>query len=104
MNSNMAKGPQETPIDWPLHTTMGNFEGMKCEEVDHALGDMLVYCGRPVECLVWHRKDRRAYMMCHMCGSHNVMNRGGRLLVDATPGWEILREVARTQKHLRWDK
>jgi deoxycytidylate deaminase len=61
--------------------------GATCEEVVTAIPckqcQQLIYlrCEAPAKVVVWHEKDRRAYYMCEVCGSHNIHNRGG---VDVT--------------------
>lgn len=81
---------------WPLQTVMGNLDGFWCQEVVTANQFMTINCRKPAVCLIWHDRDKRAYFMCHMCGSHNMMNRSGRLVIDATPGGELVREKAGT--------
>ena len=61
--------------------------GATCEEVVTALHcrecmqPIYLRCEHPAKVVVWHEKDRRAYYMCEVCGSHNIHNRGG---VDVT--------------------
>lgn len=40
-------------------------------------------CGRPGHTAVFHKKDRRVYIMCDACSYHNIKNRGGIELVPA---------------------
>lgn len=87
---------------WPLTTFLGSFEGMLCEEASILSREKFIPCCRPVVALVWHERDKRAYMMCLACAGHNVENRGGRLLVDGTRGGDLLREVARGKDYKRW--
>src|SRR5215510_11176731 len=62
-----------------------NFEELKCEEASILSLNKHVPCMEPGYALVWHQRDRRAYIMCKSCTSHNVHNRGGIQLTEAQP-------------------
>jgi len=53
-----------------------------CQEASVLSGSMFVPCGQPGERVVFHQKDRRAYVMCGLCADHNLKNRGGVELVE----------------------
>ncbi len=61
-----------------------------CQEVTGSAvtdeGDILLHCHRAGQTLVWHQKDRRAYVMCDQCSYHNIKNRGGIELVPKRTG------------------
>lgn len=61
------------------------FEGLKCEEASMHSRETYIPCGAPATGIVYHAKDRRAYLMCTPCQDHNVRNRGGRLLTTSEP-------------------
>jgi hypothetical protein len=81
---------------------MGNFQGMRCEEASTLSTHMFIPCSRPVCALIWHERDRRAYMMCEGCASHNIQNRGGRLVIDASKNCWLTESVASKQKWKNW--
>lgn len=56
-------------------------EGLKCQEASVLSFATYIPCGAPAGAVVWHEKDKRAYIMCAECAWHNVKNRGGRLLM-----------------------
>ena len=93
---------RDESMGWPLVARMVNFDGMKCEEASILSKTDYIPCGHQAVALVWHSRDRRVYLMCLGCASHNIQNRGGRLIVDATHQSDLLREVARTAKHKMW--
>lgn len=61
------------------------FEDLTCQEQSIHARDVSIPCGVPAVAIVWHARDNRAYLMCAPCADHNVLNRGGRLLVTAQP-------------------
>jgi len=90
------------PYGWPLSMVLGNFQGLRCEEASNLSREFFIPCSKPVDAAVWHDRDRRLYMMCFGCASHNVVNRGGRLVVDATKDGRLTEEVARLEKWKNW--
>lgn len=56
-------------------------DGLACQEASIHSRETFIACGAPGAAVVWHQKDRRAYVMCAPCAWHNVKNRGGRLLM-----------------------
>lgn len=54
----------------------------RCQEVPTMIGDRYVRCNEPATCVVYHSR-REIYWMCAACGSHNVHNRGGKLLTGS---------------------
>lgn len=81
---------------------LGSFQGLKCEEASTLSREFFIPCAKPAQSLIWHERDRKAYMMCHPCASHNVVNRGARLVVDATQGGMLTEEVATKEKWKNW--
>ena len=56
-------------------------DGLKCQEASVLSFATYIPCGATAAAVVWHEKDKRAYIMCAECAWHNVKNRGGRLLM-----------------------
>jgi hypothetical protein len=56
-------------------------EGLRCEEASIHSRETFIPCGALAAAVIWHQRDKRAYLMCPMCAWHNVKNRGGRLLM-----------------------
>jgi|SRR5579872_531916 len=56
--------------------------GARCQEASVLSREHYFPCSVPAVAIVYHAKDRRAYYMCGPCASHNVCNRGGRLLAQ----------------------
>jgi hypothetical protein len=56
-------------------------DGLACQEASILSRETYIPCGVLGAAVVWHGKDRRAYVMCAPCAWHNVRNRGGRLLM-----------------------
>jgi hypothetical protein len=59
------------PIDWSVLT---------CQDASPLSRGTFIPCGAPACVVIWHQRDRRAYLMCVQCADHNVRNRGGKLL------------------------
>lgn len=59
-----------------------DFAGMKCEEASTLSRETFIPCGAPVDAVVYHSRDKRAYMMCFGCADHNVRNRGGVIIAS----------------------
>jgi hypothetical protein len=57
-----------------------SLDGMRCEEASIHSNRTYIPCNSPAYGIVWHDRDKRAYVMCEPCCLHNVRNRGGRLL------------------------
>lgn len=56
-------------------------QGLACQEASIHSRETYIPCGAPSTSVVWHSRDKRAYLMCSACAWHNVRNRGGRLLM-----------------------
>lgn len=56
-----------------------------CQEASPMSMNFKIDCGVPAVGIVWHNRDQKAYPMCEPCLDHNVTNRGGILLVQASP-------------------
>jgi len=63
-----------------------NWEHTRCQEASLSgmvINDEPVPCGRPGAMVIWHNNDgRNVYVMCEMCGDHNIRNRGGIKLAE----------------------
>lgn len=59
-----------------------NFYGMKCQEASLFTPGFYTPCGKQASAVVWHSRDKRAYLMCAGCTDHNVRNRGGKLIAQ----------------------
>jgi hypothetical protein len=70
-------------------------EDAECQEASMLSGKFYIPCGKKVEVIIYHERDRRGYLMCHACASHNVRNRGGKW-VTGIPETEYLREGRET--------
>lgn len=53
---------------------------MRCQEASVFSRDSYIPCNGPAVAIVHHDKDRRSYYMCAGCASHNIHNRGGKLV------------------------
>ena len=62
-----------------------SWEKCSCEEASMHSRGTYVPCGERAVALVWHDRDRRAYLMCLPCADHNLRNRGGLLLATNMP-------------------
>lgn len=63
-----------------MRRTDSSFEGMKCEEASLLSKETYLPCGQPATHVIYHRRDKRAYLMCMPCAWHNAHNRGGQLV------------------------
>lgn len=70
----MAEGVVYPDRDHPIVP-----DGATCQEVTMMVGDRYVRCGQPAVMVVDHG-GREIYWMCLACGTHNVRNRGGKML------------------------
>ena len=66
-------------------------EGSECQEASPRSNHFYIPCTRPAVAIIFHEGDRRGYLMCAGCASHNVRNRGGKW-VTGTPETEYLRD------------
>lgn len=57
-----------------------SFEGLRCEEASMHSRKTYLSCGQPATHVVYHPRDKRAYLMCEPDAYHNVKNRGGQLV------------------------
>ncbi len=55
-------------------------DGSKCQEASILSTHSYIPCGRPAVAIVYSDRDRRGYLMCIGCASHNLSNRGGKLV------------------------
>jgi len=58
--------------------------GLTCQEASPLSGATYIACGRPAERSIYLTRDARAYNMCASCADHNVRNRGGTDVGEAT--------------------
>lgn len=71
-------------------------DDIPCQEASPLSKETFIPCGGtgPASKLVWHQKDRRAYVMCASCAAHNLRNRGGEeLAVKPTTVLDQLRSM-----------
>lgn len=63
----------------------------KCQEASPLSKEHFIPCGNQANSLVYHSKDRRSYYMCPPCASHNINNRGGKVMSNSTEhfNWQI---------------
>lgn len=71
-------------------------EDSKCQEASVLSRFDYIPCGHPAVAIVYHRRDRRAYLMCHPCADHNVRNRCGMVASAATP--ELYEELLKGER------
>jgi hypothetical protein len=55
-------------------------EGSECQEASILSHSKYIACRAPAIAIVYHERDRRGYLMCFGCASHNISNRGGKLV------------------------
>lgn len=59
-----------------------NWEKLTCIEASTLSMGHYIPCDREGYAIVFHHRDRTAYVMCDSCTSHNVHNRGGIILAE----------------------
>lgn len=59
-------------------------EDSTCQEASRYSVTGYIPCGNIATAIVYHNRDRRGYYMCTSCASHNLHNRGGKLVTAST--------------------
>ncbi len=73
-----------------------NLSECPCQEASPRSHDEFIACGAPGAKMVFHQKDRRAYVMCAPCADHNIRSRGGeelrplQLVESFEEAWDLL--------------
>lgn len=56
--------------------------GAICQEASIYSYTVYIPCAKDAVAIVRHDRDNRSYYMCHPCASHNIHNRGGKLVTS----------------------
>lgn len=59
-----------------------------CQEASIFSYNSYIPCGKKAVAIVYHERDGRGYYMCEGCTSHNIKNRGGKL-VSVKEGYNV---------------
>lgn len=59
-------------------------EDATCQETYGMIGDNYLLCAKPAVAIIKSR-DLNAYYMCLFCASHNIQNRGAKLIFTPYP-------------------
>lgn len=65
----------------------------KCQEASIFSTVKYIPCGKPATAIVYSERDERGYYMCAGCASHNIANRGGKLVVGASCGFRYVQTL-----------
>ncbi len=59
-------------------------EEARCQEASIFSQSSYIACNQPAAAIVYHERDARGYYMCLGCASHNIRNRGGKIVTAFT--------------------